>query len=184
MVSYLSNGRPISEFAKAEWARRVTFVPQSSHLIVGTIADNIRFIRDASRDDIVAAAQLAHIAEDIDALPGGYDRVLGQGGSQLSGGQTQRLYIARALIERPDVLILDEPTSALDLQSEHLIRQTLIALRERMTIIIIAHRLSTLDTCDRIMVIQDGELKGFDTPFNLAQTNEFYHQALVLSGLK
>lgn len=87
-------------------------------------------------------------------------------------------------MSNPDVLILDEPTSALDVRSEHLIRQTLTELREHMTIIIVAHRLSTLDICDRIMVIQNGELQGFDTPAQLGKDNAFYSEALTLSGLK
>ena len=87
-------------------------------------------------------------------------------------------------MENPDVLILDEPTSALDVRSEHLIRQTLTKLRERMTVIIIAHRLSTLEICDRIMVIQDGELKAFDTPENLEKSSDFYREALMLSGMR
>jgi ABC-type multidrug transport system fused ATPase/permease subunit len=91
--------------------------------------------------------------------------------------------IARALVERPDILILDEPTSALDVRSEHHIRAALLGMRERMTIVIIAHRLSTLDICDRLMVIQDGELKGFDTPQKLAQSSDFYTEVLQLSGL-
>ena len=115
---------------------------------------------------------------------GGYDRQVGERGSHLSGGQQQRLIIARALVEHPDVLILDEPTSALDVRSEHLIRQTLDGLRDEMTIIIIAHRLSTLDICDRLMVIHDGELKAFDTPDNLEKDNDFYREALRLSGLR
>jgi ATP-binding cassette, subfamily B, bacterial len=113
----------------------------------------------------------------MSSLPEGYDRQVGEQGSHLSGGQQQRLIIARALVEHPDVLILDEPTSSLDVRSEHLIRQTLEGLRERMTIIIIAHRLSTLDSCDRLMVIHDGELKGFDTPDNLEKDNDFYREA-------
>lgn len=109
---------------------------------------------------------------------------MGEQGGHLSGGQQQRLCIARALVENPDVLILDEPTSSLDVRSESLIRRTLDELRSRMTVIIIAHRLSTLDICDRIMVIQDGTLKGFDTPANLEQSSDFYREALVLSGLR
>ena len=70
------------------------------------------------------------------------------------------------------------------MRSEHLVRETLLALKQRMTIIVVAHRLSTLDICDRIMVIQAGELKGFDTPANLEQTNDFYREALVLSGMR
>lgn len=181
----LADGRDIQEFDKAEWARKVTFVPQAAHLISGTIADNIRFLRPGvSVTDIERAARLAHIHDDIAAFPEGYERQAGERGGHLSGGQQQRLCIARALVENPDVLILDEPTSALDVRSEHLIRTTLLRLKERMTIIVIAHRLSTLDICDRIMVIQDGEVKGFDTPANLEQSNDFYREALVLSGMR
>ena len=82
------------------------------------------------------------------------------------------------------MLILDEPTSALDVRSEHLIRNTVLGLKERMTVIVIAHRLSTLTICDRIMVIKDGELKDFDTPDALEQSSEFYREALTLSGLR
>ena len=111
-------------------------------------------------------------------------RAVGEAGGHLSGGQQQRLTIARALVEDPDVLILDEPTSALDVRSEHLIRTTLLGLKDRMTVIVIAHRLSTLEICDRIMVIQDGRLRGFDTPANLERDNEFYREALRLSGMR
>ncbi len=183
--SIQADGREVSSFAKAEWARKVTFVPQAAHLIAGTIADNIQFLREGvGREDIERAARLAHLHDDITAFPEGYERQVGEHGGHLSGGQQQRLCIARALVEQPDVLILDEPTSALDVRSEHLIRTTLLGLKERMTVVVIAHRLSTLDICDRIMVIQDGELRGFDTPQNLERSSEFYREALVLSGLR
>jgi ABC-type multidrug transport system fused ATPase/permease subunit len=181
----LADGRDITRFAAADWARKVTFVPQEAHLISGTIEDNIRFMRDGvSLDDVEHAARLAFLHDDVAAMPGGYQRQLGDEGARLSGGQQQRLTIARALVERPDLLILDEPTSALDVRSEHLIRTTLETLRDQMTIIIIAHRLSTLEICDRIMVIQDGRLVGFDAPAELEASNEFYREALVLSGLR
>lgn len=181
----LVDGRDISELDKAEWSRKVTFVPQAAHLIRGTIADNIRFLRDGvTDDDVERAARLAHLHNEIVGFPEGYDRPVGEQGGHLSGGQQQRLCIARALVEDPDVLILDEPTSALDVRSEHLVRETLLGLKERMTVIVIAHRLSTLDICDRIMVIQSGELKGYDTPANLEKSNDFYREALVLSGMR
>jgi ABC-type multidrug transport system fused ATPase/permease subunit len=180
-----SEGRDIRVLSRKEWARKVTFVPQDAHLIAGTISDNIRFFRDGvSQDEIEQAARLANLHGDVSAFPDGYDRQVGERGSHLSGGQQQRLIIARALVEHPDVLILDEPTSSLDVRSEHLIRQTLDQLRNEMTIIIIAHRLSTLDSCDRLMVISDGELKAFDTPDNLEKDNDFYREALRLSGLR
>lgn len=181
----LADGRELAELSKAELARKITFVPQASHLVAGTIADNIRFLRDGvSQDDVERAAKLAYLHDEIAAFPEGYDRPVGEHGGHLSGGQQQRLCIARALVEHPDVLIMDEPTSALDVRSEHLIRTTLLGLKERMTVIVIAHRLSTLDICDRIMVIQDGELKGFDTPEALEQSSDFYREALVLSGMR
>ena len=179
------DGRHIDSFAREEWARKVTFVPQTAHLIAGTIADNIRFLRDdVTLDDVERASRMAHLHDDVVGFPEGYDRQVGDQGGQLSGGQQQRLCIARALVEHPDVLILDEPTSALDVRSEHLIRATLLGLRERMTIIIIAHRLSTLEICDRIMVIQSGELRGFDTPARLEESSDFYREALELSGMR
>lgn len=181
----LAHGRPLGSLDRAELARLITFVPQSPHLISGTIADNIRFLRAGVSDDAVArASRLAHLHDDVTSFVGGYERNVGDHGDHLSGGQKQRLCIARALVEEPDVLILDEPTSALDVRSEHLIRSTLLGLKERMTVVVIAHRLSTLDICDRIMVIQDGQLRGFDTPADLERSNEFYREALVLSGLR
>lgn len=183
--SILVDGRNLSDLDPTEWSRKVTFVPQTAHLISGTIADNIRFFRDGVDEaQIERAGRLAHLHDEIMAFPEGYQRDVGDHGGRLSGGQAQRLVIARALVEQPDVLILDEPTSALDVRSESLIRTTLEGLRASMTIIIVAHRLSTLDMCDRLMVIQDGELCGFDSPANLERSSDFYREALVLSGLR
>jgi len=179
----LADGRDIHSLAKEGWARRVTFVPQQAHLIAGSIADNIRFLRAVSDDDVERASRLAHFHHDVMQFPDGYDRDVGEAGGHLSGGQQQRLCIARAMVERPDILILDEPTSSLDVRSEHLIRESLLGLREQMTVIVIAHRLSTLEICDRIMVIQGGTMKAFDTPEQLKATNDFYREALILSGM-
>jgi ABC-type multidrug transport system fused ATPase/permease subunit len=183
--SVRAGDRDISSFDRTEWARNVTFVPQTAHLIAGTIADNIRFFRDGvSQERIEAAARMASLHDDVTNFAEGYDREVGERGGHLSGGQQQRLCIARALVEQPRLLILDEPTSALDIRSEHLIRTTLLQLKSEMTVIIIAHRLSTLSMCDRIMVIQNGELRGFDTPQVLEQGSDFYREALALSGMR
>jgi ATP-binding cassette subfamily B protein len=181
----LAGGRDISTFDRAEWARKVTFVPQAAHLMAGTIAENIAFFRHGvTQDEVERAARLAHVHDEISAFPEGYERQVGKHGGHMSGGQQQRLCIARALVEYPDVLILDEPTSALDVRSEHLLRTTLLSLKDRMTVIVIAHRLSTLTICDRIMVIKDGEMKDFDTPGDLERSSEFYREALTLSGMR
>jgi ATP-binding cassette subfamily B protein len=182
--SLLLDGTEIRQIDLKVLATKIGFVPQVSNLISGTIAENIRFFRsDIDDAKIERAARLAYIHDDIIKQPDGYASQVGPQGGNLSGGQRQRICIARALASEPEVLILDEPTSALDVQSEHAIRRTLESLRRDSTVIIIAHRLSTLDMCDRIMVVQDGALSAFDSPAELARTAGFYNDALRLSGM-
>jgi ATP-binding cassette subfamily B protein len=180
-----ADGRDVRELALDDWYSRVAFVPQEARLFAGTIADNIRFFRTGvSASDIELAAKRAHLHDEVMAWPLGYDTPVGERGGQLSGGQRQRLCIARALVGDPDVMFLDEPTSSLDVKSESLIRVTISELAPRTTVFVIAHRLSTLAICDRIMVILGGELQGFDEPGRLEATNPFYQEALRLSGMR
>lgn len=168
-----------------DWYRHITFVPQEPRLFAGTVADNIRFFRtDVDDAAIERAAKLAHLHEEIAAWPLGYATTVGERGGQLSGGQKQRLCIARALVEEPDMMVLDEPTSSLDVRSESLLRDTLSGLAPNTTVFVIAHRLSTLAICDRIMVILGGVLEGFDEPTKLEGSNPFYREALRLSGMR
>jgi ATP-binding cassette subfamily B protein len=181
----LADGRDVRALSLDDWHRRVSFVPQDARLVSGTVADNIRFFRDHINEPAIQqAAKLAHLHDEIVSWPLGYDTQVGERGDQLSGGQRQRLCIARSLVGSPDVLVLDEPTSALDPSSETLVRETLSALAPRVTVFIIAHRLSTLHTCGRIMVLQDGQLLGFDEPAQLRRSSPFYQEALRLSGLR
>ena len=181
----LSDAREVHEISLDSWYQHLSFVPQDARLLPGSVRDNIRFYReDADDAAIERAAKLAHIHDDITGWPRGYDTPVGERGGQLSGGQRQRLCIARALVEDPDVIVLDEPTSALDVKSESLMRETMAGLAPRDTIFVIAHRLSTLSICDRIMVILDGELQGFDEPDKLEASNPFYREALRLSGIR
>ena len=123
----------------------------------GTVHDNIAFLRSwLTRSDVIAAAVAAGIHDTITGLPHGYDTVVGQGARDLSGGQRQRLGIARALAGHPCVIVLDEPTSALDQQSEAIIQETLSRIRGEALIIVIAHRLTTLAICDRVILLEDG----------------------------
>lgn len=180
----LAAGRPISSLLHSDWAQRVTFVPQSAALISGTIAENVRFYRPRISDEQVrAAASLAGLDEEIMAFPSGYAHQVGDRGGKLSGGQQQRLCIARALVGEPELIILDEPTSALDAVSEAKVRDTLNGLRSRMAVVVIAHRLSTLEQCDRIMIIQAGRIAAFDTPEKLRESTNFFTVALQQSGL-
>lgn len=180
----LAKGIDLRDLRRDEWVRKVTFVPQTPVLVTGSIADNVRFFRPEITDaDVERAARLAGLHDEIAAFPDGYQHQVGDRGGNLSGGQQQRLCIARALAGNPEVLILDEPTSALDARSEALIRSTLDGLRGVVTMIVIAHRLSTIEQCDRIMVIQSGAIAAFDTPEALKASENFYAEAMRLSGL-
>lgn len=180
-----TDGHDVRELSLDDWYEHVTFVPQEARLFAGTVADNIRFFRDdLDESALERAAKRAHLHEEIASWPLGYDTPVGERGGQLSGGQRQRLCIARALVEDPDVFVLDEPTSSLDIRSDALLRETLADVAPHSSVFVIAHRLSTLSICDRIMVILDGEMQGFDDPVTLEASNPFYREALRLSGMR
>jgi len=181
----LADGVDTRQIDAHDWTKLVTFVPQDAHLFSGTVRENIRFFRSSVTDaDVEKAAVRAHVHSEIMDWPDGYETEVGEQGRKLSGGQKQRLTIARALAGSPDVIILDEPTSSLDVKSESVIRDTMAELGRDAIVFIIAHRLSTLGLCDRIMVIQDGKLRAFDEPDVLQQSSPFYREALELSGLR
>jgi len=181
----LANGQDVRALVLDDWYDYVTFVPQEARLFAGTVADNIRFFRESIDSTAVErAARRAHIHDEVVSWPSGYQTQVGERGGELSGGQQQRLCIARALVEDPDVVVLDEPTSALDPQSEALMRDTMASLAGRAIVLVIAHRLSTLSICDRIMVIHKGIIEGFDEPTLLEEANPFYREALRLSGMR
>ncbi|MGH9209398.1 MAG: ABC transporter ATP-binding protein [Acidimicrobiales bacterium] len=166
------------------WYQRVAFVPQDPHLVEGTVAENIAFFRDIPDETVRKVAEMAHLSAEIEALPHGYDEVIGPEDTTLSGGQQQRLTIARALAGQPDLLVLDEPTSALDMRSEARLQQTLRTVRGQVTLLVVAHRLSTIGECDRIMVLSGGTVQGFDRHEELVSTSRFYEEALELSVLQ
>jgi len=145
------------EIDPACWTRRVAFVPQECSMMEGTIDENIVFMRDGISDvDVRLALEQAHILDELATQGRGLDHRLSARGTGLSGGQMQRLSIARALAGHPEVLILDEPTSSLDSRSEELICRTLDEFRGRMTVIVATHRASTLTVCDRVLRVGDG----------------------------
>lgn len=177
-------GIPLSDISRDWWTQRVTFVPQEALLFTGSVADNLRFFRPSlSDDDLRSASAQANVLEDILALPLGFATHLGERGRQLSGGQRQRMSLARALAGAPDLLILDEPTSALDGHSEQLIKRTLSHLRGRVTTVIIAHRMSTLESCDRVMVIEGGRVTALGTAAEVRRNSAFYRRSLEIAGL-
>ncbi|MGI8791649.1 MAG: ATP-binding cassette domain-containing protein, partial [Acidimicrobiales bacterium] len=181
--SYEVNGTPANAYKVSDWTRLVSYLPQDPKLINATVTENIRFLRDAPFEDVVAAARLANVHDDVLALPDGYETLLSPAATGVSGGQRQRICLARALLTKPSLLILDEPTSALDARSEHLIQRSLGSLRAHTTIFIVAHRLSTLSFCDYILELRDGHIDAFDRREVLATAGGFYQEALKLSNL-
>ena len=162
---FIVNGLDASSYTPASWSERVALVPQDVRLTHATVAENIGYYRPwITKADVERAARQAGIHETILALPSGYDTNVGPADRALSGGQIQRLGIARALAGQPSLLVLDEPTSALDGSSEEIIHDTVSRLESDVTVVIIAHRLSTLEACDRVIEIEAGQLLREGSP--------------------
>jgi len=153
-------GQSLSAMALTQLRENIALIPQYSEIFQGTVRDNIAYgaLSDASDADIMRAATMAHAVEFIDRLPLGLDTVLGEQGVRLSGGQRQRLAIARAILKGAPILVMDEATSALDNESERLIQAAMAELRGKVTMIVVAHRLSTVEQVDRIFVLDKGEI--------------------------
>lgn len=155
----LVSGQDIKEITQESLRRTVAYVPQETALFHRSIAENIAYGKtDATPEEIERAARLANAHEFIEQMPSGYDTLVGERGVKLSGGQRQRVAIARAILKDAPILVLDEATSALDSESEALIQDALEKLMAGRTSIVIAHRLSTVASLDRIIVLQDGKI--------------------------
>jgi subfamily B ATP-binding cassette protein MsbA len=159
------DGMPLRELDLVSWRSRLGFAGQDAELVTGTVHDNIAYgCPDVASAEVAAAARAAHAEEFILALPGGYDAVLGARGEGLSGGQKQRIALARAIVCKPDLLILDEATNAVDNVTETAIQETIASLARTCTIVIIAHRMSTLRLANRVIVMADGRIVEHGTP--------------------
>ena len=154
----LLDGMDLADLRACELRRAVALVPQQTTLFSGTVAEAIRFGRQASDGEVRRAAQLANAADFIEALPGGYNARVEERGSNFSGGQLQRLAIARAMLGNPAVLLLDEATSALDAEAEAAVQRGLDQAMEGRTVLVIAHRLSTVQEADRILFLERGRI--------------------------
>jgi ATP-binding cassette subfamily B protein len=171
----LVDGVDVRQVALRDLARTVGVVTQETYLFHDTIAANLRYGRpDASHEELVAAATAANIHQMIDRLPEGYETIVGERGYRLSGGEKQRIAIARVVLEDPSVLILDEATSHLDSRSEALIQQALEKLMKGRTSIVIAHRLSTVRAADQILVIDEGRVVERGDHETLMTSNGLY----------
>ncbi|ANV88745.1 multidrug ABC transporter ATP-binding protein [Picosynechococcus sp. PCC 7117] len=155
----LVNGKPLDDYRLEDWRQHIGVVSQDTFIFNDSILENLRFgCQEASLDEVMEAAQAAQAHEFIIALPDGYKTVVGERGYRLSGGQRQRLALARALIKQPGILVLDEATSALDSESERLIQRALEQFQKDRTVIVVAHRLSTIIRADEILVLDQGQI--------------------------
>lgn len=172
----LIDGIPIKNIAMSDLRRHIGIVSQETYMFMGTIADNIRYTNpSATMEEVIEAAKSANAHEFITKLPEGYDTQIGEAGVNLSGGEKQRISIARAIIQKPDILILDEATAAMDTRTERKIQSAIFALKQGRTIISIAHRLSTLRDADMLCVIENGELKEMGTHSELIHKKGKYY---------
>jgi ATP-binding cassette, subfamily B, bacterial len=169
------DGQNIAAISQYDLRAHIAYVPQESLLFHRSIRENIRYGRlDASDKEVVVAAKMAHAHEFIKSLPHGYDTLVGERGTKLSGGQRQRIAIARAIVKNAPILILDEATSALDSESEVLIQDALWKLMQGRTTIVVAHRLSTIQKMDRILVLEKGTIVEQGTHRELLRNTGVY----------
>ena len=177
------NDTPLSSLDLSAWRTKVAWVPQNPYLFHGTVTENIRLARpDANMDKIQTAARQAHADVFIDALPQGFDTPIGERGARLSGGQAQRIALARAFLKNAPFLILDEATANLDPEHEAHIQAAIEHLLQNRTALIIAHRLNTVTTADQIVVMENGKIVGQGTHDALVKKTGLYTQMVSAYG--
>ncbi|HEX2742062.1 MAG TPA: ATP-binding cassette domain-containing protein, partial [Rubrobacter sp.] len=178
-----ANGVEITDLSAMTWRKSVALVPQRPHLFYGNVLENIRLARpEASTEEVERAAELVGAAEFIRRLPDGYSTEIGERGARLSGGEAQRIAIARAFLKDAPVLVMDEPTSSLDPESERLVQSALDRLARDRTVLVIAHRLNTVYKADRIAVLDDGRLVETGTHRELIQRGGLYSSLVNAYG--
>ena len=176
----LIDGVDVKRVPLADLRARIGFVPQNAVLFTGTPASNIRFGReDASDDEVRKAAETAQALDFVTAMTDGFDGAVAQGGQNLSGGQKQRLAIARAIVRRPDIYVFDDSFSALDFATDARLRAALRSETSHATVIIVAQRISTIISADRIVVLDDGKVVGIGTHTELLGANAIYREIVA-----
>ena len=169
------DGHPIQHMTAQAWRQFVAWQPQNPYVFNTTVAENIRMGHtDAPMEKVVQAAQAADVHEFIETLPNGYDTIIGERGARLSGGQVQRLSLARAFLKNTPILLLDEATSTLDGESEERVFRTIDAQMKERIVLVIAHRLNTIKNADAIIVLQDGRVIAQGTHQSLLQMSPVY----------
>ncbi|MBU8906436.1 thiol reductant ABC exporter subunit CydD [Desertibacillus haloalkaliphilus] len=176
----LVNGRYRSEYVEQEWFRQFSYITQHPYLFSGTVSDNIALGMEASKAEIEKAAQKAGIAGLIESLEHGYETEIGEGGRGLSGGEKQRIALARAFLKKPSIVLFDEPTTGLDLVTEQVLQESIRALAEDATIITVAHRLHTIKHSDLILFMDQGTIAAQGTHDELMKNIEAYRDLFLV----
>lgn len=177
-------GAPLSEWPVERWRSQVAWVPQTPHLFHDTVAANIRLARPEAGDEaVIHAAQQAHLHDFILSLPQGYATVVGERGARLSGGQAQRLALARAFLKNSPLLLLDEPTSNVDPELESLLQESVERLMRGRTVFVIAHRLNTIFRADRIVMLSEGRVIESGQHATLIQRDGSYRRLVSAGGV-
>jgi ATP-binding cassette subfamily C protein CydD len=154
----LVNGQPRSEYREQDWFATIGYITQHPFLFSGTIAENIALGMDTSNEEIAKAAEKAGISDLINSFPNGYDTLIGEGGRGLSGGEKQRIALARAFLKKPAVILFDEPTTGLDLLTEQLLQDSIQELAKNSTMISVAHRLQTIKQAEYVLFLEKGSM--------------------------
>jgi ATP-binding cassette, subfamily B, bacterial MsbA len=180
----LIDGVPLPEFDLAWWRNQIAVVSQEVYLFNASVAENITYGKlDATREELVEAARKAHALDFIEELPNGLETILGDQGVRLSGGQRQRLALARAFIRDPQILILDEATNSLDLISEGVVQDVLEQFGRNRTVLIVAHRMSTIEHADKIIVLDSGRVVESGTVAQLSAADGLFSRFYALQLL-
>ena len=177
------DGVPLENINREDWLQQIGYVDQEVFLFNASIGENIAFGNiETTTEDVVAAAKKAYADDFVKLLPQGYDTNVGDRGHRLSGGEKQRIGLARALVRKPNILLLDEATSALDTESESLIQRTISELRSTCTIIMIAHRLSTVKDADMVLVLDSGRVLEMGTVEQLMACDSYFLRVSRMQG--
>jgi subfamily B ATP-binding cassette protein MsbA len=180
----LVNGHSLRHFDPRSWRSRLALAGQDVHLFNTTVRENIRYGRlDATDTEIVEAARKANVDEFIEHLPRGYDTQVGDNGGRISGGQRQRIALARAFLRNPELLVLDEATNALDSISEQWVQSVLENFQDRCTVLVAAHRFSTIQNADYVIVLEAGRVIELGSPSSLRMQNGLFARLYELQSL-
>jgi len=181
----LIDNQNINNYSESTIRGNISVITQEPYIFNMSIKENIKIVKPSITDEeLIEKCKLAEIHNYIESLPNKYDTIVGENGVILSGGLKQRLSIARALVKKSEIILLDEATSALDNELQESVMKAIKNINKEYTILIIAHRLSTIKDCDKIIVLDDGEIKGYDTHNKLIEENDIYKRLYKRELLK